>query len=149
MCDAGFVHYLPSILRLEIYSDNANDASARQTYREFLKVIDEAITQSLISLKKNRFGVAIVSDIRDKAGAYSCFPEDIISIFRRRGCILWNDIIYLNNDSHAQIRAAQYKNRRKVVRMHQRVLVFYNGRPSAIQKYFGKISNYDTRGNQE
>lgn len=139
----------PPYYDLEIYSDNANDASARQTYREFLKVIDEAITQSLISLKKNRFGVAIVSDIRDKAGAYSCFPEDIISIFRRRGCILWNDIIYLNNDSHAQIRAAQYMNRRKVVRMHQRVLVFYNGRTSAIQKYFGKISNYDTRGNQE
>lgn len=139
----------PPYYNLEIYSRQDNDASARQSYGDFLKIIDEAISQSLLCLKKNRFAIAIVSDVRNKEGAYSCFPEDVIHIFRKNGCVFWNDIVYLNNDCHAQLRAAQYMNRRKVVRMHQRVLVFYNGRPSAIPKYFGKIREYDTRSNQE
>lgn len=139
----------PPYYDLEIYSKRDNDASARPSYQEFLNIIDEAITQSLTCLRKNRFAVVIVSDVRDRAGAYSCFPEDIIGIFRKRGCLLWNDIVYLNNDSHAQLRAAQYMNRRKVVRMHQRVLVFYNGRPSAIHKYFTKLNGYDTQWDKE
>jgi len=131
----------PPYYDLEIYSDMEGDASSRPTYSEFMDIISTAFTMSISCLKKNRFAVVIVSDVRSKDGAYTCFPEDVIGVFRKHGCLLWNDIVYLNNDSHAQIRAGQYMNRRKVVRMHQRVLVFYNGRPSAIPKYFDKITS--------
>lgn len=131
----------PPYYDLEVYSDMESDASARPTYGEFMDIISTAFTRSISCLKKNRFAVVIVSDVRSKDGAYTCFPEDVIGVFCKRGCLLWNDIVYLNNDSHARIRAGQYMSRRKVVRMHQRVLVFYNGRPSAIPKYFDKITS--------
>lgn len=131
----------PPYYDLEIYSDMDGDASVRPTYREFMDIISAAFTRSIFCLKKNRFAVVIVSDVRSKDGAYTCFPEDVIGVFHKCGCLLWNDIVYLNNDGHAKLRAGQYMNRRKVVRMHQRVLVFYNGRPGAITKYFDKITS--------
>lgn len=128
----------PPYYNLEKYSDY--DSSAAPDYTTFIKEVGDVLSASIDCLKKNRFAVIIVSDVRADNGEYYGFPEDVINVFRNKGCILWNDIIYINADSHAHLRAGVYMNTRKVVRMHQRVLVFYNGNPNSIRKHFPKLT---------
>lgn len=128
----------PPYYNLEQYS--REDASALPSYADFIDVIKEAFRNAVDCLKSNRFAVVVVSDIRDSDGAYIGLPEDVIRMFMDFGCRLWNDIIYLHNDCHAWLRATQYMNNRKVVRIHQRVLVFYKGKPQNITKHFPKLT---------
>lgn len=130
----------PPYYGLETYSDQDNDASNQKTYEAFIELLSEAFSASIKCLKWNRFAVVVVSDVRSKSGYYYSFPEDVIKIFRNNGCHLWNDIVLLNNDGSAKLRAGGYMNRRKVVRVHQRVLVFYKGRPRAIPKVFPSLN---------
>ena len=129
----------PPYYNLEQYSDE--DASAMPSYEDFIMVLKDAFRSAVEGLKNNRFAVVVVSDIRDSDGSYIGFPEDVITMFRSFGCKLWNDIVYLHNDCHGWLRANQYMNNRKVVRIHQRVLVFYKGKPQNIAKYFPKLTS--------
>ena len=52
----------------------------------------------------------------------------------------------LNCCGTAQIRAANQMRNRKVVRIHQEVLVFYKGNPKAIQGDFTEIEVADIEG---
>lgn len=131
----------PPYYNLEIYSDLPEDASNQPTYEAYLSILKESFKGVVKSLKKNRFCVVVISDVRDEQGAYRNLPGDVIDIFRNEGCILWNEFIVLNNDASAKLRARKYMNTRKTVRMHQKVLVFYNGNPRNIAKNFPKISN--------
>ena len=131
----------PPYYNLEVYSNLPEDASNQPTYESYLCILRDSFRESLKSLKKNRFCVVIISDVRDELGAYRNLPGDVIDIFRNEGCFLWNEFILLNNDASAKLRARRYMNTRKAVRMHQKVLVFYNGNPRNIAKTFPKISN--------
>lgn len=128
----------PPYYNLEQYS--ADDASSLPSYAEFIAVLRDAFRSAADCLKSNRFAVVVASDIRDSEGFYLGFPEDLIAMFRDFGFGLWNDLIYLHNDCHGWLRAKQYMNNRKVVRVHQRILVFYKGNPRNIAKYFPKLT---------
>lgn len=130
----------PPYYALEVYSEGEDDASNQSTYHDYICLLSDAFEAAIQCLKSNRFAVVVISDVRDSSGAYLGLPEDVISIFRGNGCFLWNDIILLNNDSNAKLRASGYMNRRKVVRIHQRILVFYKGRPCAIPKFFPSLN---------
>lgn len=131
----------PPYFDLEKYSTNPNDLSNQIDYGSFIEKIGEMYGNAISCLKWNRFAVIVVGDIRDKVGGCYNFPGDLIKIFQSKGCVLWNDIVIVGNDAHAKIRARQYMNNRKIVRMHQRMLVFYKGRTTAIQKNFPKLTN--------
>lgn len=129
----------PPYYDLEIYSDLPNDASNKGTYEEYLVLLRCAFNAAIKALKQNRFAVIVVSDVRDENGAYRNLPGDVVKIFRDAGLYLWNEIILHNQDASAKLRARGYMNQRKTVRVHQKVLVFYNGRPTAIKKHFSSL----------
>lgn len=129
----------PPYYDLEVYSDRPDDASNQETYEEFLAILEHAFTGAITCLKPNRFAVVVVGDIRDKRGYYYDFVGDIKRIFRAHGMGLYNEIILLDSIGTAPMRANRYMSRRKVVKRHQNILVFFNGDPAAITKEFPSL----------
>lgn len=133
----------PPYYNLEVYSDLDGDASNQPTYQEFIEILRNAFEKAVKCLKRNRFAVVIVGDIRDDKGKYYNFPGDIISIFQKCGCAFLDDIVLFRPDATANLRAKRYMKSRKVVRVHERVLVFYKGNPSAVKKYFNPVQTHE------
>jgi len=115
----------PPYYDLEQYSDLDNDASNQETYEDFIKILDNAFTDSIKCLKENRFAVIVVGDIRDKNGFYYNFHEDIKYIFNKSGMLLYNELILIEPIGTAPMRVNNAMTNRKVVKTHQNVLVFF------------------------
>lgn len=130
----------PPYYDLEKYSDLDNDASNQGTYDEFLVILSNAYRDALACLKDNRFAVIVVGDVRDKkTGFYRNFIDDMKRIFRDNGAALYNELILIETGASTALLAARYMGSRKVVKMHQNILVFYKGNPKDIAKHFPKI----------
>ena len=127
----------PPYFDLEVYSDRADDASNQETYEAFFKILDNAFSDAIKCLKNNRFATIVVSNIRNKkTGFYRNFVDDIIRLFQRNGMEFYNDIILVDSIGTAPRRAAQNMKSRKVVKVHQNVLVFYKGDASEIKENY-------------
>lgn len=129
----------PPYFDLEVYSDNENDASNQDTYESFMRIIENAFTGAIKCLKDDRFAVIVCGDIRDKNGAYYGFPDDIKRIFVNNGCVLYNELILVDPIGSAIYRASSYMTKRKVVKCHQNVLVFYKGNLKNIKNNYKTI----------
>lgn len=134
---ADLVFSCPPYHNLEKYSDHPLDLS-NMNYADFIDAYCEIIAKSCEKLKQNRFAVFVVGEIRDSKGAYRDFASDTKRIFRDSGLCLYNDIVLLESGATAAMRAAGVFNaRRKVVKVHQNVLVFYKGDIKAIRGLYG------------
>lgn len=130
---ADFVFSCPPYHNLEKYSDHPLDLS-NMNYSDFLEAYREIIAISCRKLKQNRFAVFVVGDIRDSKGAYRDFISDTKRIFQDCGLCLYNESILLEQYGTAPMRAgAQFSARRKTVKVHQNVLVFFKGDIKAIK----------------
>lgn len=130
----------PPYFDLEQYSDLPNDASNQSSYAEFYAIIDTAFSKAIKCLKNNRFAVIVCGDVRDKkTGAYYGFPDDIKQTFKRNGMTLYNECVLVDPVGTATIRASNYMMTRKVVKVHQNVLVFYKGDTKQIKHEFPEI----------
>lgn len=130
----------PPYFDLEKYSDLPNDASNQGTYEEFIEILRNAFTSAIGCLKQDSFAVICVGDVRDKrTGVYYDFVGDVKQIFKDGGMLFYNDIVLIEIGATAAIRASRYMDARKVVKMHQNVLVFYKGNPKNIKKNYPKI----------
>ena len=93
-----------------------------------------------------------MGDVRDrKTGAYYDFVGDVKQIFKDGGMILYNDIVLIEIGATAAIRAARYMETRKVVKMHQNVLVFYKKIEYASEdlEFFRVDSGNESDGTKE
>lgn len=118
----------PPYYDLEIYSDDEKDASGFGTYEEFLEFYEKVFTQAAARLNPNRFLVCVVGEIRDEKGNYRGFVKDNIAIFQKIGLNFYNEAIIVESGATAALRANnQMKKNRKLVKIHQNVLVFFNG----------------------
>lgn len=127
----------PPYFNMEIYSNLENDASNQKTYEDFIDIIDEAFSNSIKTLKKDRFAVIVASDVRDqKTGYYYPFLSDIKNIFEKNGMGLYNEIILADPLTTAGIRARKIFRTRKVVKVHQNILVFYKGDIKKIKENY-------------
>ena len=125
----------PPYYDLEVYSKD--DMSALGTYEEFMAMYRNIFQQCYEMLKDDTFLVVKVGEIRNKkTGEYRCFVADNITMFRDIGFKFYNDIVLLNSAGTAPIRAGNSMRSRKVVKVHQNVLVFYKGRLDNIGKKF-------------
>lgn len=132
-----FLFSCPPYYDLEVYSDRPDDASNQPTYEAFFKILDNAFTDAAKCLKDNRFAVIVVSNIRNKkTGFYRNFVDDIIRLFQRNGFAFYNDIILADSLGSAPRRAAHNMLCRKVVKVHQNVLVFYKGAANKIKELY-------------
>lgn len=123
-----FVFSCPPYANLEIYSDLEDDISNMQ-YPLFLQKYSRIIKNSCERLKDNCFAVFVVSEVRKKAkggyfGGYIGFVADTIRCFEAAGMEYYNEIIMINNTGNAGLRADKYMRTKKVVRIHQNILVF-------------------------
>ena len=136
----------PPYYNLEVYSNLPNDASNQKDYCDFLKILDNAYSKSIKILKDNRFAVIVVGNIRDKQGFYYNFISDIINIFNKNGMFLLNELILKEPINARRFSARNYFKSRKIIKIHQNILVFYKGNPKKIKEIFPEVmvkENYD------
>lgn len=137
---ADMVFSCPPYFDLEHYSNLPNDASNQKDYAGFLRILDNGLTGALSALKNDRFAVVVMSNVRGgKKGGYYDICSDITKIMERNGLILYNEIILINAIGSAPVRAGHQMVYRKVVRMHQEVLVYFKGDPKNIKATFPEV----------
>lgn len=125
---------------LEQYTDDPRDLS-NMNYDEFIKVYDRIIETACKKLKDNRFAVIVVGDFRDKEGFYRGFVRDTVTSFEKAGMKLYNELILLNSITSAAMRASAAFKNRKMIKIHQNVLVFFKGDLKTIQSNYKKIDS--------
>jgi DNA modification methylase len=136
----------PPYFDLEKYSDKTNDLS-NMSYDNFLDAYSEIIEKSCSKLKNDRFAVFVVSDIRDKKGCYRNFVSITKELFISQGLSLYNDVVLIDMLGTAMIRAPKvFTAARKLVKVHQNVLIFYKGNVKNISNLHKDIDISDLSG---
>lgn len=137
----------PPYYDLEVYSKD--DMSALGTYEEFMQQYENIFKKCYDKMADNSFLVIKVGEIRNKkTGQYRCFVPDNVKIMEKIGFKYYNEIILVNSCGTAPIRARQSMQNRKVVKVHQNVIVFYKGNLDKIKEKYGEIDFDDTLFNE-
>ncbi len=125
----------PPYYNLEVYSDD--DMSGVSSYDEFKSMYSTVFEQVYNLLGDDTFMALKVSEIRDEKGAYRGFVADNVHIMQELGFKLYNDAVLINPVGTGAMRANRYFRNKKLVRLHQNVLVFYKGDLSHIGDKYG------------
>jgi len=140
--DFDLVFTSPPYYDLEIYSKE--DLSALGSYEEFMDKYRIIFNTCYKMLKDNRFLVVKVGEIRNrKTGDYRDFVADNIKMFRDIGFKFCDDVILLQVVGSASLRAKRVFKYRKVVKIHQNILVFYKGNLKEIKNTFPELDLRD------
>lgn len=118
-----FVFSCPPYADLEIYSDLEGDIS-NMKYKDFLIAYKSIIFKSCKLLKKDGFACFVVGEVRDKEGNYIGFVPDTINAFKDCGMMFYNEAIFLQQLGSAAVRAGGNMASKKLVKVHQNILVF-------------------------
>ena len=118
-----FIFSCPPYGNLEIYSNLKEDIS-NMDYPQFLKIYESIIAKSCKLLKQGQLACFVVGEFRDKQGHYYGFVPDTIRAFTKCGMKYYNEIILLNAIGSASVRANTAMKNRKIVKIHQNILVF-------------------------
>ena len=118
-----FIFSCPPYGNLEIYSNMKEDIS-NMDYPQFLKIYESIIAKSCKLLKPGELACFVVGEFRDKQGHYYGFVPDTIRAFTKCGMKYYNEIILLNAIGSASVRANTAMKNRKIVKIHQNILVF-------------------------
>jgi len=113
----------PPYADLEVYSDLDGDIS-NKPYKQFLELYESIIAKSCTLLKKGGYACFVVGEVRDKNGFYIGFVPDTIKAFEKCGMKFYNEAILLNAIASASMRANGNMKSKKLVKVHQNVLIF-------------------------
>ena len=113
----------PPYADLEVYSDLEGDIS-NKPYEEFLELYESIIEKSCNLLTDGGFACFVVGEVRDKKGNYIGFVPDTIKAFERCGMKFYNEAILLNPIASASMRANGNMKSKKLVKIHQNILIF-------------------------
>ena len=128
-----FMLTCPPYADLEVYSDNPKDLS-NMDYEDFRKVYFDIIQKTTNLLKENAYACIVVGEVRGKDGGYYNFVSDTIEAFRKAGLKYYNEIIFTSPVGTGALRANRtFGTYRKVVKLHQNVLVFVKGDEKKIE----------------
>lgn len=121
-----FLFSCPPYFNLEVYSKDPDDLSS-MTYDRFLAHYRSIVIKACKLLKPKSYACFVISPVRDKkTGYYLNLIEDTCVAFRAAGLEFYNDAILLNMVGSASMRAdKQFSAGKKLVRVHQNVLIFY------------------------
>lgn len=129
----------PPYADLEVYSDDADDLSNME-YGQFIKVYSGIIRKLYDKLKDNSFVVWVVGEVRNKKGDYYNFIGDTIKAFLDAGFNYYNELILQTMLGTAMLRASkQFQASRKVIKVHQNILVFVKGDGKKSSKRLGNV----------
>ena len=122
-----FIFTCPPYYNLEKYTNIDGDLSLMSD-DDFDKSYESIIAKSIEKLKPNRLACMVVGEVRNNKGFYKNLINKTVSYFEKHGCNFYNDIVMLRPIANGAMRAnRQFSQSRKVVRIHQNVLVFYKG----------------------
>lgn len=113
----------PPYADLEVYSDLDGDIS-NKPYKQFLELYESIIAKSCNLLNKGGYACFVVGEVRDKNGFYIGFVPDTIKAFEKCGMKFYNEAILLNAIASASMRANGNMKSKKLVKVHQNVLIF-------------------------
>lgn len=113
----------PPYADLEVYSDLEGDIS-NKLYKQFLELYESIIEKSCKLLKSGGYACFVVGEVRDKNGFYIGFVPDTIKAFEKCGMKFYNEAILLNAIASASMRASGNMKSKKLVKVHQNVLIF-------------------------
>jgi SAM-dependent methyltransferase len=117
----------PPYADLEVYSDKPDDIS-NMPYRDFLPKYRRIIAQAVRLLKPGGFAVFVIGEVRDKkTGFYYGFVPDTIRAFTDAGAGYYNETVFVSAYGTAMLRTKQFTTNRKMVKVHQNILVFKKG----------------------
>ena len=143
--DFDFCLTSPPYYDLEVYS--REDLSALGTYDEFMRQYSSIFGQVYDLLKDGSFCVVKVAEIRDKkTGRFRGFVPDTIEALCRAGFSYYNEIVLVNSVGTAMLRVNRAMRSRKVIKVHQNVLVFYKGDIGEISDRFGELDYSELEG---
>ena len=124
---ADMLFTCPPYADLEVYSDHPSDISTLP-YKQFREAYFEIVKKACCQLKKDRFAVVVVGEVRDKQGNYYNFVGDTVQAMREAGLHYYNEAILVTAVGSLPIRAGkQFSASRKLGKTHQNVLVFAKG----------------------
>lgn len=130
----------PPYADLEVYSDDPRDISNME-YKQFQQAYKQIIDIACRKLKNDRFAVFVVGDVRDKQGYYRNFVDFTKECFNANGLQTYNDIVLLDMLGTSMIRCKKFFNStRKLLKVHQNVLVFYKGNIKNIKGNYNTIN---------
>jgi DNA modification methylase len=119
----------PPYFDLEKYSDEAGDIS-NMDYESFKDAYSQILRKSCEKLKDNRFFVVVIGDVRDKDRTINWY-RNLIGFTKDcvidSGLHLYNEIIMLDKMGTSAMRVDQAFSKRKLVKIHQNIYVFYKG----------------------
>lgn len=118
-----FIFSCPPYGDLEKYSDLEDDIS-NMNYNQFYNIYKSIISKSCNLLKDNGFACFVVGEYRDKKGDYVGFVPDTIKAFQECGMKYYNEGILLNTIASASMRANGNMKSKKLVKVHQNILIF-------------------------
>ena len=118
-----FVFSCPPYADLEVYSDLPKDIS-NMPYNEFMNCYESIIAKSCKKLKVGGYACFVVGEVRDKEGNYIGFVPDTINAFKKCGMKFYNEAILLNPVASASMRANGNMKYKKLVKIHQNILIF-------------------------
>ena len=118
-----FVFSCPPYADLEVYSDLDGDIS-NMNYDNFMVAYESIIKKSVKLLKPGGYACFVVGEVRDKKGNYLGFVPDTIRAFKKAGMKFYNEAILLNAIGTAMMRASGSMKNKKLVKVHQNILVF-------------------------
>lgn len=129
----------PPYADLEVYSDDKDDLS-NMPYDKFIETYQSIIKKLYDKLKENTFVVWVIGEVRNKKGNYYNFVGDTIKCFLNAGFNYYNEIILATMLGTAMLRANKtFSAGRKVVKVHQNVLVFVKGDGKQAAKRLGDV----------
>lgn len=117
----------PPYSDLEVYSDLEGDLS-NMDYSQFLEAYREILCKACTRLKDGCFAAIVVAEIRDGQGNLRGFVPDTIRAFQDAGLNFYNDLVLVNQVGTACLRTKQFNASRKILKIHQNVLVFLKGK---------------------
>src|SRR5690606_25486457 len=118
-----FIFSCPPYADLEVYSDLEGDISNKK-YPKFLELYESIIAKSCDKLKDGGLACFVVGEVRNKNGNYIGFVPDTIKAFEKCGMSFYNEAILLNPIASASMRAKGNMKSKKLVKVHQNILVF-------------------------
>jgi DNA modification methylase len=113
----------PPYADLEVYSDLDGDIS-NMPYDDFLVAYESIIRKSCDKLKSGGYAIFVVGEVRDKKGYYYGFVPDTYQCFKNAGLRLYNEAILSISLASAALRAVNNMKNKKLVKVHQNILIF-------------------------
>lgn len=140
---ADFVFSCPPYFDLEKYSNHPNDLS-NMSWGQFLANYEKIIKLCARALNNDRFACFVVGDVRDRKGLYRNFVATTIQLFSKVALNLYNQIVRITPFGTVGLRASHtFPKKRKVMNVHEHILIFYKGNPDHIEPIDFKYTSPD------